>query len=141
MNEPSRVVALYLAPVRHEPAVAVESVQALADHGFVGDAHAKPGSDRQLLLMDRESLDTLDLSPGKLKENITTAGLSLYEMSPGQRLRLGRAVIELTKPCPPCGQMEAIRRGLERELEGRRGYLARVVESGEVRVGDAIELL
>jgi MOSC domain-containing protein YiiM len=66
--------------------------------------------------------------------------LPLYEQPAGQRLRIGTAVLELTGVCPPCGKMEAIRLGLRQELVGRRGYLARVVETGELCVGDAIEL-
>ena len=37
--------------------------------------------------------------------------------------------------------MDDLRQGLRAELEGRRGMLARIVESGEVAVGDEIELL
>jgi MOSC domain-containing protein YiiM len=37
--------------------------------------------------------------------------------------------------------MEAIRTGLRAELQGRRGMLARIVEPGEVAVGDPVELL
>jgi MOSC domain-containing protein YiiM len=37
--------------------------------------------------------------------------------------------------------MDALRQGLRAELEGRRGMLARVVEPGEVAVGDEVELL
>jgi MOSC domain-containing protein YiiM len=37
--------------------------------------------------------------------------------------------------------MEAIREGLRAELEGKRGMLARVVEPGEVAVGDSVELV
>jgi MOSC domain-containing protein YiiM len=37
--------------------------------------------------------------------------------------------------------MDEIRPGLQAELDGRRGMLARVVESGEVAAGDEVELL
>jgi MOSC domain-containing protein YiiM len=37
--------------------------------------------------------------------------------------------------------MDDLRQGLRAELEDKRGMLARVVESGEVAVGDAVELL
>jgi MOSC domain-containing protein YiiM len=43
--------------------------------------------------------------------------------------------------CDPCERMEAIREGLRADLEGKRGMLARVVEPGEVAVGDPVELL
>jgi MOSC domain-containing protein YiiM len=56
-------------------------------------------------------------------------------------VRAGGAVFEVTMICDPCERMDAIRPGLRRELEGRRGMLARVVEPGEVAVGDTLELV
>jgi MOSC domain-containing protein YiiM len=43
--------------------------------------------------------------------------------------------------CDPCSRMDEIRPGLQTELDGRRGMLARVVRGGEVAAGDEIELL
>jgi MOSC domain-containing protein YiiM len=43
--------------------------------------------------------------------------------------------------CDPCERMDAIRPGLQAELEGKRGMLATVVVTGEVAAGDEIELL
>ena len=60
----------------------------------------------------------------------------------GQRVRVGyEAVFEIMMVCDPCRRMDAIRDGLRAELQGKRGMLARVVEPGEVTVGDAVELL
>jgi MOSC domain-containing protein YiiM len=43
--------------------------------------------------------------------------------------------------CDPCSRMDEIRPGLQAELEGRRGMLARVLETGEVAAGDEVELI
>ncbi len=59
----------------------------------------------------------------------------------GQRLRVGDARLEASAVCTPCGQMEAIRPGLRKELWGRRGMLCRVREGGMIRRGDSIEKL
>jgi MOSC domain-containing protein YiiM len=37
--------------------------------------------------------------------------------------------------------MDELRDGLRAELQGKRGMLARVVETGEVALGDEIELV
>jgi MOSC domain-containing protein YiiM len=37
--------------------------------------------------------------------------------------------------------MDELRDGLRAELDGKRGMLARVVQGGEVAVGDEVELL
>jgi MOSC domain-containing protein YiiM len=54
---------------------------------------------------------------------------------------VGDALFEVTIVCDPCRKMDALREGLRAELDGKRGMLARVVEGGEVAVGDEIELL
>lgn len=119
----------------------LDEARALQDTGFEGCAHGRPGSQRQVLLMDLETLHDFGLGPGDLKENITTEGLDLGALPHGQRLRIGQAVLEVTLPCEPCGRMDDIRRGLQQELRGKRGKLCRVVEGGLIRRGDPIELI
>ncbi len=119
----------------------VEEAVAAENHGLDGCAHGRPGGRRQVLLMDAETLNQFDLPPGVVKENITTQGLVLRELHPGQRLRVGEALLEITLPCEPCSRMDVIRQGLQQELRGRRGMLCRVVEAGRIRRGDRIEVL
>jgi MOSC domain-containing protein YiiM len=59
----------------------------------------------------------------------------------GQRLQIGDAEFEVSMICDPCELMEEIRSGLQAELEGKRGMLAKVVTTGRVSQGDAITLL
>jgi MOSC domain-containing protein YiiM len=138
-----RVVHLFLAQVSGAPVKPVTEASAVAARGFEGDRHARraPGGQRQLLLVDARHLRELDLGPGTLKENAIIEGLPLETFPAGQRLRLGGALVELTGPCEPCHKVEAIRPGLLRESWGRRGQLARVLEGGPIRVGDAVEVL
>jgi MOSC domain-containing protein YiiM len=91
--------------------------------------------------MDQETLDQLALRPGDVKENITTSALRLYDLPSGTMLRVGGAVLRVTGPCAPCGRMEEIRPGLQAELAGRRGVLARVAEGGEIQIGDEIAVV
>jgi len=92
-----------------------------------------------VLLVDRETLEAMNLAPGILRENITTAGLNVNGLAPGEKLRIGETLLEVTAVCTPCDQMERIRPGLRKELWGRRGMLCRVLEAGVVRAGDAIQ--
>lgn len=118
-----------------------ERVVALADHGLEGCAHARPGGRRQVLFASGEHLDAVGVEPGRIRENFTVTGEDVQAWPVGQRIRAGTAVFEVTMVCDPCERMDAIRPGLRAELEGRRGMLARVVEQGEVSVGDPVELL
>jgi MOSC domain-containing protein YiiM len=137
----ARVQNLFRAPKKHVPMEELSEVRALNDAGFEGCAHARPASRRQVLLVDRETLEAMNLQPGMIQENITTHGLNVNGLRIGQLLRVGEARLEVTLVCTPCDQMEAIRPGLRKELWGRRGMLCRVLEGGLIRRGDPIDKL
>jgi MOSC domain-containing protein YiiM len=118
-----------------------ERALAVADHGLEGCAHARPGGKRQVLFASSEHLEAVGVDPGRIRENLTVSGADVQEWPVGQRVRAGGAVFEVTMVCDPCERMDAIRPGLRGELEGRRGMLAKVIEQGEVTVGDAVELI
>ena len=118
-----------------------ETANAVAGHGLEGCAHARPGSKREVLFVSAEHLRAVGVDPGRTKENFTVEGADVQAWAIGQRLQAGDAVFELTMECEPCHLMEEIRPGLQAELAGRRGMLARVVESGEVSIGDELRLL
>lgn len=135
----AKVQNLFRAPKKHSPMEELSEVRALDDIGFEGCAHARPASKRQVLLVDRETLEAMNLQPGIIRENITTDGLNVNGLEIGEFLRVGEAQMEVTEVCHPCNLMEAIRPGLRKELWGRRGMLCRILEGGVIRRGDSIE--
>lgn len=118
-----------------------DCVRAIVDYGLEGCAHARPGNKRQVLFASSEHLESVGVEPGRIRENFTVSGVDVQAWPVGQRVRAGGAVFEITMVCDPCERMEAIRPGLRAELEGKRGMLARVIEEGDVALGDAVELL
>ena len=130
---------LFRATTRRLPMQEIREVKLIADLGAEGCKHSCPGSKRQVLLVDLESLDALELAPGIIRENITTEGLAVNALPIGQQLRIADSLLEVTAVCTPCDQIEKIRPGLRREIRGRRGMMCRVLEGGLVRVGDRIE--
>ena len=136
-----KVLHLFRAAKKRLPMESLSSATAVVDRGLSGCAHARAASKRQVLLVDRETLDAMNLQPGIIRENITTDGLNVNGLSIGQRLRVGAALLEVSAVCTPCDQLEKVRPGLRREIYGRRGMLCRVIEGGEIRVGDPIEKL
>ncbi len=138
------IVSLQLNVGRRQPAEVVESAVLAAGEGIQGDRHATGLKRRgyQVLLIDRETLETLGLAPGVVKENVTTSEIDLGSLTGGQQLKLGvEAIVEISKPCAPCSRMDEIRPGLQQELEGRRGMLGFVLQGGTVRVGDQIQVV
>lgn len=119
----------------------LSEVQVIENRGLQGCVHGRPNGRRQVLLVDRETLEAMDLAPGIIRENITTEGLNVNGLAIGQRLRVGKTLLEVSAICTPCDQLEKIRPGLRKEMWGRRGMLCRVLEGGLLRTGDRIEKL
>jgi MOSC domain-containing protein YiiM len=129
----AKILHLFRAPKKRLP------MEELKNAGLENCAHARPGSARQVLLVDRETLEAMDLRPGVIRENITTDGMDVNGLPLKQELRVGEVRLQVSEICHPCDQLEKIRPGLRRELRGRRGMLCRVLEGGIIRTGDSIE--
>jgi MOSC domain-containing protein YiiM len=137
----SEVANVFMCLVHRFPMKEVEEAEVVEDKGLRGCIHGRPGSKRQVLLMDSETLERFGIPPGAVKENITTRGIDFQALNKGQQIRVGGSLLEITIPCDPCPRMDEIRMGLQQELRGQRGWLCRVVEGGKIRRGDRIEVL
>ena len=132
------VQALAIRPARARPPLAVTSVQALAGIGLQGDAHADASSPRQILLAGTAAYEELALPAHALRENLL-ADVDTAPLASGTVLQIGRDVlVRLMFQCEACGALDVQRPGLARAIGARRGVLTRVLNGGQVRVGDAI---
>jgi MOSC domain-containing protein YiiM len=137
----AQIVGVWTSPARKSGRMdAHERRQAIEGQGLEGCAHANPPK-REVLFASKEHLESVGVDPGAIRENLTVEGDDVQQWPIGQRVRVGGALFEITMVCDPCHRMDELRDGLRAELDGKRGMLARVVESGEVVVGDEIELL
>jgi MOSC domain-containing protein YiiM len=132
---------LFSCLVHRFPMQEQDEIEVIKDKGFKGCIHGRPGSKRQVSLIDRETLDKFGLAPGVVKENITTLGIDFQTLAIPNLLRIGNCVMEITGPCDPCARMDEIRMGLQEQLRGQRGWLCRVMEAGTIRRGDRIEVV
>ena len=136
-----KVSSLHICQGHRKAMFLLDEVNAIESLGLEGDIHAVKESSRQVLLIEKETLDALKLKPAMLRENVTTEGIPLMSLQRKQRLQVGKAVFEITNECEPCERMEELRAGLQDELTGRRGMLAKVVRGGPIRVGDPVTIL
>jgi MOSC domain-containing protein YiiM len=132
------IIGIWRATKRRQAMERLETAR-VAEDGLEGCAHARPGK-RSVLFVAAEDLEALGVDPGRVRENFTVRGADVMSWPIGQKVVAGTAEFEITMVCDPCELMEQIRPGLQAELEGRRGMLARVLKTGEVTVGDAITL-
>jgi len=140
-----KIVSMRLCLGSREPMREVDNVVVIGSEGLEGDRHRMADgsrSKRQILLMDRETLDRFQLADGVIRENITVEGLEFSSLSDGDRVLVGSdVVLEITGDCEPCSRMDEIRQGLKDELEGQRGMLAYAESGGNIRVGDTIQVI
>jgi MOSC domain len=136
----AELVGIWRSPQRRELMEPLESARVFENEGVEGCAHRRAGK-RNVLFVALEDLEALDVAPGAVKENFTVRGAEVMRWPIGQRLEIGDVEFEISMVCDPCENMEKIRPGLQAELEGRRGMLARVIRTGSVAVGDEIRLL
>jgi MOSC domain-containing protein YiiM len=102
------------------------------------------GCDRAVCIYSVELYDWLraeheiDLKPGSVGENFTTLGLDLQSIKPGDRMAVGNCVIQISKVRVPCRNLSQWHPNLLQIIQGRSGWMARVVKSAVVRPGDRI---
>ena len=134
-----KIIHLQLKPTKGAPMKPVSSVEAIVDYGLRDDANAGR-TKRQVLIIEREALDEFGLPIGDVRENITVQGIQLAGLLPGTRLQAGSALLEATLDCAPCQFIEDKRPGLREAMKGKRGTLFRVIEGGEIKIGDALQV-
>ena len=101
------------------------------------------GANRAVCLFSEELYAELrdagiDLTPGAVGENFTTRGVDLKSLAAGDRLRVGPCLIELTDVRVPCRSLDQWHPKLLKQMLGRSGWVAKVVEEGLVTPGDEI---
>ena len=133
------IISMRLCVGSRDPMKEVSDANFITGQGMEGDRHLRSDgrrSNRQVLIMDSETLSHFDLLPGQVRENVTVAGLDFSSISAGDKVSLGGDVIlEITGDCEPCARMDELRPGLKDEIDGKRGLLAFVEKGGVVSVG------
>ena len=135
------IVNIHIARVKGTLSDPVQEANAISGMGLEGDRSCKKGNMRQVLLVDKETLDEFELKPGQIKENITTTGVDMSQTEPGQVFFIGDTItMEIVGECEPCGKMNALQPGLLNRINHRRGMLALVINGGSFKVGDSLRL-
>jgi MOSC domain-containing protein YiiM len=107
------------------------------------------GLDRALCLYSMERIEALQreghaIAPGTTGENLTIRGLDWDTVAPGVTLRAGSVTMEVTAYASPCKSIrpsfadENSNRISQQLHPGWSRVYARVVDSGDLRVGDTV---
>ncbi|MEU9141261.1 MOSC domain-containing protein [Streptomyces sp. NPDC048404] len=155
-DQPGGVTGIDKRPVDGPVRVAAPGPKGTGGSGLAGDAvcHLRHhgGDDQAVYAVAREDLDDWErelgrtLPNGGFGENLTTLGLDVSGALIGERWRMGSGlVLEVTCGRIPCrtfqehlGEKGWVRRFTHRAAPG--AYL-RVIEPGEIRSGDPVEIV
>lgn len=116
----------------------------ISDQGVAGDAHAGYWN-RQVSMLGIESIEKFSRDsgrqffPGDFAENITTRGITLYEVSPLDRFFMGDTGMEVTQIGKSChGDGCAIYREVGKCVMPKEGIFCRVIKKGTIYPGDMV---
>lgn len=119
----------------------------LSNYGLLGDAHADNRTHRQLSLLRLESIEKmrdlgLDVNPGDFAENITTEDMEFTEITLGTRITLGNnSILEVTQIGKECNSPCEIGRQAGQCIMPDEGIFCKVLEGGEICVGDELRVI
>ncbi len=116
----------------------------ITEKGVGNDAHAGDWH-RQVSLLAKESIDKFEevlgrkLGFGEFAENITTEGITLYTMKPGDILNIADVKLEITQIGKKChGDGCAIFSQVGKCVMPKEGIFAKVLKTGKIKSGDGI---
>ncbi|MFF7747675.1 MOSC domain-containing protein [Streptomyces sp. NPDC007971] len=143
-------------PVEGPVRVTAPGPKGVAGSGIAGDAvcdlRHHGGDEQAVYAFAREDLDAWErelgrpLAHGCFGENLTTEGLDVSGALIGERWRIGsEVVLEVTSGRIPCRTFQGHlgERGWVKRFtrKGATGAYLRVVEPGEIRAGDPVEIV
>lgn len=132
-------------PPDTHPAVAKSTVRLIAGRGIEGDRYAlrEAGHPKQVTFFDMEVIDALSdklgnrVTPERVRRNIFLRGLDLSSLV-DRTFSIDDIWFRGVDDCKPCFWMdEAVAPGTEQFLQGRGGLRARILNDGQLRVGEA----
>lgn len=124
----------------------VNNAKLIEDWGIEGDAHAGKWH-RQVSLLANESINKMreaglpNLRAGAFAENLTTEFINIPKLSIGTKVKIGESELEITQIGKECHDRCAIYAQVGDCVMPREGIFAKVLKTGDIQVGDTIELI
>ena len=147
LPQTGRVEWIGIRPARGQAMEMLERVSVSPGQGLEGDRFkGRETSKRQVTLIQQEHLHAIAsclqreaIEPEVFRRNIVVSGLNLLALK-GKSFRIGSVVLEYTGLCHPCSKMETtLGPGGYNAMRGHGGITTRVVEGGELALGDSVQ--
>jgi MOSC domain-containing protein YiiM len=141
-----KLLGIAIRAKSHAPMQELDIIDITSDDGCVGDSRGRSRG-RQVTVLSREAWQAACADLGRVlpwterRANLLVEGFELAE-TVSSRLCIGDVVLEITGETDPCRRMTNVARGLREALTPawRGGVCCRVIEGGQIRVGDSVTL-
>lgn len=141
-----KVYELKVSEGKKKAKISLESVLLIKNEGIKGDMH-KGDTDRQVSFFTYEGMEKLKdsemkgLCTGKFWGNITTRGIDFSKLLPGDKLKIGHSLIEVTEIGKECyKECELLKNDLKCNIPMETAF-GRILEGGQVNIEDKIEIM
>ena len=147
MSKNISIESIIIRPERKADPLRVKNVR-VTDLGIEGDHYAKENGNRQVTLIAADDLAEVAANTGfqgdahlACRRNIMLTSLPDENLK-GKIIQLGdEVVLEITGYCTPCFRMdENFGEGAISAFAKRAGWVARVIETGSISVGDKFSM-
>ncbi|HFC76833.1 MAG TPA: MOSC domain-containing protein [Candidatus Moranbacteria bacterium] len=138
-----------LRPKKRSDLLSVNSAEIVVAKGLIGDHYSGKNGKREVTLIQAEHIQAMqqwlnkeDLPPNLLRRNIVVSGINLLALK-DQQIQIGNdVVLEITGLCHPCSRMEEnLGKGGYNAMRGHGGVTAKVIKSGNIKLGDDLKFL
>ncbi|MGD9959472.1 MOSC domain-containing protein [Nocardioides sp.] len=139
------VLSIHISPATRLPMRAVDSIEAEAGKGLVGDRyhgtrHRHVTVQSGTALQEAATAFGSPIPAALTRRNITLSSGEVPTV-PGTRIRIGAVTLEVVRVAAPCKLLDdTIGAGAQGALRRRAGTVFRVLTSGTIAVGAGVEL-
>lgn len=154
-----KLEAIIIRPARGANCVYLPQTKAIQGIGLADDRrglnlNTKPHSNRQITLIQEEHINVIaklvglnKLDPALLRRNLLVSGINLLAIKSLFKthvnyLQIGEVLLEITGECNPCSRMEILLgAGGYNAMRGHGGINAKIVQGGQLTMGDAVRFV
>ncbi|EOU2032310.1 MOSC domain-containing protein [Clostridium perfringens] len=141
----SKVRAICISEKKGTAKVQVPKAEFIEDFGIKGDAHAGKWH-RQVSLLAFEKIEDFRADGGNVDfgafgENLVVDGIELNKLPIGQKIKIGEVLLEVTQIGKKCHDKCAIYYQVGRCIMPSYGIFTKVLNGGEITLGEEVELL
>lgn len=141
----SKVRAICISEKKGTAKVQVPKAEFIEDFGIKGDAHAGKWH-RQVSLLAFEKIEDFRADGGNVDfgafgENLVVDGIELNKLPIGQKIKIGEVLLEVTQIGKKCHDKCVIYYQVGICIMPAYGIFTKVLNGGEITLGEEVELL